>query len=320
MKQRTLGTTGRRVSAIGLGAMPLAIQGRPSESDATRVVHTALDLGVTWIDVADSYSLDEHDIGYGERLVQRAVASWPGSRDGILITTKGGYVRPNGGWELDGRPSHLKAACEASLKALGVSSIFLYQLHGADPRVYYPDSVGALADLQRAGKIQHIGVCNVDVGHLKDAAQIVRVATVQNRFNPYDRHCLSNGVIRWCERNSAAFIAHSPMGGHRGHTRVVSDPVLTAMARRYEATPYEIALAWQLSLSDAILPIPGASRPESITSSVRATDLVLAPGDLAELRRAFPAANIAVRQLVRVRRKVRHLARNLRARLARAAT
>jgi aryl-alcohol dehydrogenase-like predicted oxidoreductase len=315
MKERTLGATERRVSAVGLGAMPLAIQGRPSEADAVRVVHAALDLGISWIDVADSYSLDEHDIGYGERLVQRAVASWSGSRDAILVTTKGGYVRPGGGWELDGHPRHLKAACEASLKALGVSSLFLYQLHGPDPRVYFPDSVGALADLQRAGKIQHIGVCNVDVGHLQDAAKIVRVATVQNRFNPYDRHCLSNGVIAWCERHGAAFIAHSPMGGHRGHTRVANDPVLAAVARRYDATPYEIALAWQLALSDVILPIPGASRVESVTSSVRASAFVLGPGDLAELKRAFPAANVVVRGLVRARRKVRHFARNLRQRL-----
>lgn len=314
MQQRTLGSTGRRVSALGLGAMPLAIAGRPEEADAIRVVHRALELGVSWIDVADTYCLSDDDIGYGERLVQRAVATWPGARDDVMVTTKGGYLRPRGEWELDGRPSHLRRACEASLKALGVSSLFLYQLHGADPRVYYPDSIGVLADLRREGKIQHIGVCNVDVGHLKQAARLVPLATVQNRFNAYDRHCLSNGVVDWCERHGAAFIAHSPMGGHRGHVRIANDPVLGAIASRRGVTPYEVELAWLLSLSGSLFAIPGASRPASIESSVRAAALRLEADELAELKRAFPTANVLVRQLVRARRKVRHVTRNLKAR------
>jgi diketogulonate reductase-like aldo/keto reductase len=161
-----------------------------------------------------------------------------------------------------------------------------------------------------------VGVCNVDVGHLQDAVKIVPVATVQNRFNAYDRQCLSNGVIDWCERNGAAFIAHSPMGGHRGHVRVANDPVLTAVARRRGVTPYEVELAWLLSLSGAIFAIPGASRPASIESSVRATALQLEREDLDELSRAFPTASMLVRQLVRARRKVRHVTRNLKARFA----
>ena len=192
MEQRILGATGRRVTSLGLGAMPLAITGRPDESDAVRVVHRALELGVSWIDVADSYCLDDGDIGYGERLVARAVATWPGGRDEVMLTTKGGYVRPRGEWELDGRPSHLRAACDASLKALGVSSIFLYQLHGPDPRVYWPDSVGALADLRAAGKIQHVGVCNVDVGHLKDAAKVVPVAELKAETRKFAERLAQN--------------------------------------------------------------------------------------------------------------------------------
>jgi aryl-alcohol dehydrogenase-like predicted oxidoreductase len=315
MRQRLLGATGRHVSAIGLGAMPLAITGRPSEAVAIRVVHAALDLGVSWIDVADSYALDEHDVGYGERLVQRALASWPGARENILVTTKGGYVRPGGAWELDGRPSHLRAACEASLKALGVESLFLYQLHGPDPRVYFPDSVGALAELRRAGKIEHVGLCNVDALQLEEAARIVPIASVQNRFNAHDRHCLSNGVIDWCERNGAALIAHSPVGGHTAHPRIARDPVLGAVAARHGATPYEIAIAYLLSLSEVVLPIPGASRPASIASSARAAELLLAAEDLAELQRAFPPANVLVRRLVRARSRARHVARTLRSRV-----
>jgi len=315
MNQRLLGGTGRRVSAVGLGAMPLAIARRPAEADAVRVIHAALELGVDWIDVADSYALDERDTGYCERLVASAVRSWSGERDRILIATKGGYVRPGGDWQLDGRPSHLRAACEASLRALGVSSLFLYQLHGPDPRVYFADSVGALADLRREGKIQHVGLCNVDVGHLEDAAKIVPVATVQNRFNAYDRVCLSNGVVSWCERHGAALIAHSPVGGHSAHDRIAKDPALTAVARRHEATPYEVALAWLLSLSSSVLAIPGASRVESISSSVRASSLTLTSDDSAELRRAFPTASFLVRRLVSARRRARQFARNWRSRL-----
>jgi aryl-alcohol dehydrogenase-like predicted oxidoreductase len=315
VEPRLLGGTGRRVSAIGLGAMALAIARRPPEADAVRVIHAALELGVDWIDVADSYALDERDVGYGERLVARAVQTWSGARERVLVATKGGYLRPGGDWQLDGRPSHLRAACEASLKALGVSSLFLYQLHGPDPRVYFPDSVGALADLRRAGKIQHVGLCNVDVGHLEDAAKLVPVATVQNRFNAYDRVCLSNGVLAWCERNGAAFIAHSPVGGHAAHDRIAKDPVLCAVGLRHDATPYEVALAWLLSLSDSVLAIPGASRVESIASSVRASGLVLGADDRAELQRAFPRANLLVRKLVSARRRVRRVARNWRARV-----
>lgn len=314
MQQRLLGETKRAVSAIGLGAMPLAIAGRPDESEAVRVIHAALDAGVTWIDVADSYCIGEGDIGYSERLVNRAVVSWGGSRDAILVATKGGYVRPRGEWRLAGRPEHLRSACEASLRALGVSSIFLYQLHGPDPHVYFPDSVGALADLRREGKIQHVGLCNVDVGHLQDAAKVIPIVSVQNRLNPYDRHCLSNGVIDWCQRHGAALMAHSPVGGHTGHPRIARDPVLLEVGRRHDLSPYQIALAWLLASSRAVLPISGASRVASIQSSVRAAEIVLTREDLVDLSGAFPPANVVLKQLIRVRRKARHWVRNLRTR------
>jgi aryl-alcohol dehydrogenase-like predicted oxidoreductase len=314
MQQRALGTTSHLVSAIGLGAMPLAIEKRPDERSAIRVIHAALDAGITWIDVADSYCMNQEDVGYAERLVSRALEQWSGRRDTILVATKGGYVRPHGRWELDGRPAHLRAACEASLRALGLESIQLYQLHGPDPQVYFPDSVGALAQLRREGKIRHVGVCNVDVGHLRDAAEIVPIVSVQNRCNPYDRHSFSNGVIEWCERHHVAFIAHSPVGGHSGHVRIASDPVLTAVGQGHGVTPHQVALAWLLASSHAVLPIPGASRVSSVEASARAVDVRLDAQDLAELQRAFPRANVLVRQLIRARRTLRHWIRNRRTR------
>ena len=314
LEQRQLGSTGRRVSAIGFGARALAAAGRPSEFEALRAVHAALDLGISWIDVADAYSLGEADFGYCEQLVRRAIASWRGPRDTALVIAKGGYKWFGNHLRMDCRPKRLHAACDATLRALGTSSLFLYQLHGPDPRVYFPDSVGALADLQAAGKIQHVGLCNVDLGHLEEANKIVRVATVQNSLNVCDRQSLANGVLAWCVRNHSAFIAHSPMGGSWGHGRIASHPVLLELARKYAASPYEIALAWLLSLSPRILPIPGGSRLASVESSVRAARRQLAEEDLRYLQRTFAPANFLVRQLVHLRRRVRHVTRNARLR------
>ena len=317
MKQRFLGFRQRIVSAVGLGAMPLAIQGRPEPVAAVRVIHAALDAGMTWIDVADSYCKDETEVGYGEALVRRALSEWSGPSASILVTTKGGYVRTGGEWQLNGHPDHIRAACEASLKALGVSCFELYQLHGPDPAVYFPDTLGALADLRREGKIRHIGVCNVDVGHLQDASSVVTIVSVQNRCNLFERHCFANGVIDWCERSGAAFIAHSPVGGHNGHARVANHPVLNAIAERHGASSYQVALAWLLAASETILVIPGASRVSSAESSAKAAELQLSADDLAAIARAFPPASPVIKQLVGVRRKVRQMLRNNRRRIAR---
>lgn len=314
LAQRLLGHTGRRVSAIGLGARPLAVSGRPSENDAIRLIHAAFDLGISWLDVADAYSNDERDFGYCERLARRAVSTWPGARGEPLVISKGGFKRFGSRFRPDCRPHQLRAACEATLRNLGTSCLFLYQLHGPDPRVYFPDSIGALADLRREGKIQHVGLCNVDVGHLEDAAKIVPVATVQNSLNVCDRNCLANGVLDWCVRHHVGFIAHSPVGGHWGHDRIAHHPELRELTIKYRASPQEIALAWLLSVSDCILPVPGASRLSSVASSVRATQLQLSSVDQEFLKRRFARPNVLVRQLVRVRRRLRHAVRNVRAR------
>lgn len=315
MQERRLGNTGIKLSVIGLGAMPLAIEGRPSEADSIRVVHAALAAGMNWIDVADSYCLNDDEIGYGERLADRALATFEGARDRVLITTKVGYVRPGGAWELDGRPSHLRKACEASLKALGVSSIPLMQLHGPDPKVYYPDSVGALAELRREGKIQHIGISNVDVGHLEDAIRIAPIASVQNRCNVFDRHSFDNGVVKFCERHGIAFIAHSPVGGHRGRSRLASAGSLHTVAARHGLSSEQVAIAWLLAKSPNLLAIPGASKVRSAESSAHMGNLSLTSGDMEELERAFPPASAVTRQLVSLRRRARHTLRNVRARL-----
>jgi aryl-alcohol dehydrogenase-like predicted oxidoreductase len=318
MNRRELG--GAQVSAVGLGAMPLAIAGRPPEPDAIRVVHAALDAGMNWIDTADAYCLDSSDAGYGERLVARALREWTGPRDDVRVATKGGIVRPGGEWRPNGRPEHLKAACDASLRNLGVSSIFLYQLHCPDRSVYFPDSVGAIAELKKQGKVQHVGLSNVDVALIRQARGVVEIAGVQNRCNVFDRGSLSDGVVSLCERERIAFIAHSPVGGHRGHARASSDPTLAAVAARHGVTPYEVALAWLLDRSASVLVIPGASRAESARSSAAAADVVLRDADREELDRAFPEPSRLTRQLALAKREAKHLFRSVRARAHRRLT
>jgi aryl-alcohol dehydrogenase-like predicted oxidoreductase len=287
MQTRSLGNTGITVSAIGFGAMPLSIAGRPTEKEAIRVIHAALDSGMTLIDTADVYCLDHRDIGHNERLVAQALRAFAGSR-AVLIATKGGLERPNGEWTVNGHPRHLRAACEASLKALGVDTIGLYQLHAPDDRVPFADSVGALAELRNAGKIQHVGLSNVSVHHIETAAKITPIVAVQNRCNPFERYAFTTGVVQACAEKGITFLAHSPVGGHRGHSRTESDPTLSLLGARHGLTPYQVCLAWLLAASPAVVAIPGASRPVNARSSAAAASAVLSEDDLAVLGRTFP--------------------------------
>jgi aryl-alcohol dehydrogenase-like predicted oxidoreductase len=274
------------VSCVGLGGMPLSIAGRPDEGDAVRVIHAALDAGMTFIDTADVYCLDDGDIGHNERLIAKALRERRG--DGAIVATKGGLRRPRGAWTTDGRPERLTSACEASLRALGVDAIDVYQLHAPDDAVPFADSVGALAELRRGGKIRHVGLSNVSVAEIQEARSIVEVVSVQNRCNPFDTAAFAGGVVGYCAREGIAFLPHSPVGGHRNHARVAQHRAMRSVAERHGATPYEVCLAWLLDLTPVVIPIPGASRPASAESSARAAELRLSNDDRAELSRAFP--------------------------------
>jgi aryl-alcohol dehydrogenase-like predicted oxidoreductase len=310
MQKAAFGTMGLAVSRLGLGTMPLAIQRRPSFDDALRVIWRALDAGINWIDTADSYCLDESDIGYGERLAARAIAD--AKAEGVLVTTKVGYVRANAEWAIDARPDRIKAACEASLRALGVSSIFLYQLHAPDPAVPLADSVGALAQLQREGKIRYIGLSNVDLGHIHEAQREAEICSVQNRCNLFDRSPFTNGVVDYCAERRIAFIAHSPLGGHKGHVRAAESPVICAIAARRGSTPHEVCLLWLLHQGSHVFPIPGSSRLESLESNLRVAEASLSESELRELTAAFPPATFPKPTLVRARNELRRIGRSLR--------
>jgi aryl-alcohol dehydrogenase-like predicted oxidoreductase len=271
---------------VGYGGMHVSLSGRPPEADSVRVIHAALDAGMTLIDTADVYCIDHTDIGHNERLIAGALRSWNGPRETILVATKGGLTRPGGRWERDARPAHLRAACEASLKALGVERIALYQLHAPDPAVTLEDSVGALADLQREGKIRWVGLSNVSVAEIRRAQAILPVVTVQNRLNPWFREALTDGVVRYCGEQGIGFLAYSPTGGGRLTKKIPVHPVLEGIGRRAGGTPHAVCLAWVLAQGPSVFVIPSARRIEHARDSAAAAGLSLAPGDLEAVTRA----------------------------------
>ena len=267
------------VFPIGLGGMPMSLSGRPPEEQAIRAIHASLDAGVNLIDTADAYSKDESDVGHNERLIAKAIA---GRRDGVIVATKGGHTRTAGGaWELDGSPEHIKRACEASLKALRTDRIDLYQYHRPDPTVPYAETMGAFKELQDEGKVRWIGISNANVEQIEEARSIVDLVAVQNQLSLEYTSPLAKGEVQLCERHGIAFLPWSPLGGISSAAEAAAehDPVSDAAAA-HGVSPQQVALAWLLSLSPVVIPIPGASRPESITDSVKAVDLVLSHEEL----------------------------------------
>jgi aryl-alcohol dehydrogenase-like predicted oxidoreductase len=283
---RSLGLDAPPVSTVGYGGMHLSIQDRPPEAQAIRVIHAALDAGVTLIDTADVYCLDNHDIGHNERLVARALGSWQGDRDQVIVATKGGVTRPAGRWDTDGRPQHLRAACEQSLQALGVERIDLYQLHAPDPKVPLAESVGALAELQQEGKIRWVGLSNVSVSQIREAEAVARVTSVQNRLNPFFREALAEGVVAYCAERGMAFLAYSPTGGGRLNHKLPAHPVLQPMAARLGVTSHALVLAWVLARSPAVIVIPSARTVEHALDSTGAAELALSEADLSAITTA----------------------------------
>ena len=287
MQTVQLGRTGRRLTRIGLGGMPLSIQGRPDRAQAREVIRRTIELGVSFIDTADVYCLDDTDIGHNELLIAEVLDEL-GAREEVTVATKGGLVRPQGRWENDGRPEHLRRACEASLRRLGGDRIDLYQLHAPDPRVRFAESVGELARLYEEGKVLAVGLSNVSLMQLQAALAIVPVAAVQNRYNPWDRSSELTGIIRFCDQRSITFLPYSPVGGGRRVELLRGSEDLRAIGRRQDgATPEELVLAWILGASPSLVPIPGARRVESIESSVRAEGLRLDERTRRELEEVF---------------------------------
>jgi aryl-alcohol dehydrogenase-like predicted oxidoreductase len=237
------------------------------------VLRRAVELGVNLIDTADSYGPE-----VSERLIAEALHPYP---DDLVVATKGGFTRPGGRWVPDGRPEHLREACEGSLRRLKVERIDLYQLHRPDPRIAFEDSVWALALLRDEGKIRHLGLSNVGVRELEIALDIVPVASVQNRYNLFDRS--SEAVLQACEREGVGFIPWYPLATGR-----LSRPggSLDGVAERHDVTPSQVALAWLLGHSPAMLPIPGTSSVAHLEENVAASTLELTDEEMAMLERS----------------------------------
>lgn len=283
MRTLPLGPGGPEVSTVGFGGMPLSLDGRPDEPDAIRVIHEALDAGVTLLDTADVYCLDETEYGHNERLFRKALDSWSGAKDKLVVATKGGLSRSGPQWGQDARPENLRHSLEQSLKALGVDCIDLYQLHAPDPKVPLAHSVQALAQMRKEGKIRHVGLSNVSVDQIREAEGIVPVLTVQNRLNPFFREAVSGGVVSYCGEKGVGFLAYSPVGGGRLNRKLPDHPVAREIAEKRGAAPHEVVLAWVLAQGPSVIVIPGARTAEHARSSVRAAGLELAADDLAAL-------------------------------------
>jgi aryl-alcohol dehydrogenase-like predicted oxidoreductase len=264
--------------------MYMSVDGRPEEAQAIRCIRASFDAGVTLIDTADVYCLDDRDIGHNERLIAKALA---GRREQVTVATKGGLGRPRGAWTQDARPDHLLAACDASLKALGVDTIDVYQLHAPDPKVPFAESVGALARLREQGKIRWVGLSNVSVDELDEARRIVPIASVQNRWNPSHRAPERDGVLAACTAAGIAFLPYSPFGGSSGAPRLGSKAKLAAEASRRGVSPHQLVLAWMLAKSPVVIPIPGARREETARDSAGAADVELSPAEVATVEATF---------------------------------
>ena len=266
------------VNRLGLGAMRLtgsrvwSDSAEPEDRDgAKKVLRRALELGVNLIDTADFYGPEAN-----ENLIREALYPYP---EGLLIATKGGaVVYGPGDWGLDGRPEHLRRACEASMKRLGVEHIDLYQLHQPDPEVPYEESIGALAELKAEGKVRHVGVSNVDLNHLEAARSIVPIASVQNRYSIAQRE--ADDLVDACERAGIAFLPYRPLA--TGDLAGPGGP-LSEIAAGHEATARQVALAWLLHRSPAMVPIPGTSSPDHLEENAAAAGISLSEAEVRTL-------------------------------------
>lgn len=284
---RNIPTMQQKIFPIGLGAMPLSIDNRPPHEDAIKIIHHFIEMGGNFIDTANIYGIDNEHIGENERLIASALKNIKNIQN-VIISTKGGGTRPNNGWGLGaGHPKELRAACEESLKALGVSSINLYYLHGPDPNVSFEDSIGELLRLKQEGKIQHIGIANVNQEQITQAIKITEITAVQNRCNPFCKMDLESGLVNYCKENNIIYVAYCPLGGWNDHQVLNKATIYKKLAERYQVSPYAINLAWLLQKGNHIIPIPGIDRADQINNNFKAINLTLAPEDIAYLD-SFP--------------------------------
>ncbi len=275
MKYKQLGPD-LKISAIGLGAMPLSLTGRPSETDAIAVIQKALDLGVTLIDTADAYCQDESDKHHNEGLIAKALQQYSGDTSSVTVATKGGLMRPQGSWTRNGNPEHLGKTIRKSQEILGGSKpIDLWQYHAPDPNYTLKEALTPVKEAVEAGLINYVGVSNFSVEQIKQARQVVPIVSVQNQFNLWHRQPEFDGVLDYCEQEGLIFFPWSPLGGSRRFRNLPDIKVIAELAQEREVSVYQIVLGWLRAKSPCVVPIPGASQISSIEDSVKAVNLDL---------------------------------------------
>jgi len=273
------------VSAIGLGGMPLSIEGRPDRAQAIATIHAALDAGVTLIDTADAYHRDAGEVGHNEELIAEALGSYGGTTATVIVATKGGSLRPgDGSWYQDGRPGYLKEAAKASATRLGVDTIDLWQFHRPAETVPYEDSIGAVAELLDEGPIRLAGISNANPDQIRLAQEILggRLASVQNQYSPAFRS--SQAELDLCDELGIAFLPWSPLGGITSAAELGSSfAPFAEVAAELDVSPQQVALAWELAQSPHVIVIPGSRRAETIEDSAAAADITLSAAQKARL-------------------------------------
>ncbi len=276
METKQLGSTNTSISAIGLGGMPLSLSGRPPESQAIEVIHKALELGVTLIDPADSYCTDESDKHHNERLIFKALQQDNGDTSQVTVATKGGLMRPNGNWNRNGNPDHLRQTIRQSYEALGGQKpIDVWQYHAPDSNYTIEEALTPAKEAVEQGLIRYVGVSNFSVEQIKQARDVMEIVSVQNQYNPWHRQPEFDGVLEYCDHEGLTFFPWSPLGGSSRVSRLQAFPIMVQLAQEKGISVYQIVLAWLRSKSPCIVPIPGARKISRIEDSVQAVEVKL---------------------------------------------
>jgi len=282
MERTELGRTGDVISVIGYGAMGLSVAGRPDRRTAARVIEKVLEVGVSFIDSANVYGLNDEELGHNERLLAAVLKGRP-DRHAIRIASKVGLRGSGEPWIRDASPVHIRAACERSLNALNVDRIYLYQLHAVDPTVALSNSLEALAALRDEGKCAHVGLSNVTAQQIVQAMSIVPIATVQNRLSPFYRESVTGQVVETCRRLGITFLAYRPFGGSRLSRSVSGFQSIRSLAQSRNATAHQITLAWLRGLSPNIVPLVGTTKIEHVQECAAAAAIDLTAAELASV-------------------------------------
>ncbi len=264
----------------------MSLSNRPPESQSINVIHRALDLGITFIDTADSYCKDETDKHHNERLIHKALQSYNGDVSHVIVATKGGLMRPNGNWTRNGDPTHLRETIRISFESLGGDKpIDVWQYHAPDPNFTIEESLTPAKEAVAAGMIRFVGVSNFSVEQIQQARDVVDIVSVQNQYNPWDRQPEFDGVLEYCDNEGLTFLPWSPFGGSRRHTGLEDFRAIAQLAKEKGVSVYCIVLAWLRFKSASILPIPGASKVSSIEDSVSAINVKLSDDEVQRIDR-----------------------------------